>query len=235
MKKILFFFVCVVIQSCTTNCHTKGQYGRYELATLFTLVKPEIEKLHKAKLDTAFFIDSFQVDLNHYRAKLKSILQNEDLLMNFDRGFLIENFFVYKKGIRKSIKKDSPYDYRAVVYFEAEKCKTFLNIDIGRNTMAYNVDRIRVNTHRDTTIQKWLSSPSEIGSQYFKGAYIDSMEEQYDVVTKLTENETFTRVLIDYSWTGFSANPLDSLECRSRKEMGQVGYLMFLTGHGFSF
>ena len=151
---ILIFFVCLLFIRCQTNSLKNESTSRnFNVKDLFRLIKTEKKYLYESKLDSTYSIDSSFISLTKYREKLISILDKEKFSDFFDRGLLIEDFFIYKKGIRKSITKDYPYDYRAVIYFETLKTKLFLDISISRDCQKFVVDKIRVNKDKETDFQ----------------------------------------------------------------------------------
>ena len=238
MKNLFFtFLICTLFSTCPTN-YSKVSSGKYSITDMYNLIETEKNYLYENRLDSIYFIDSFFVYLSNYRTKLIFILKEEEPPVIFDKGFLIEDFFVYKKGIRKSIVKDCPYDYRAVIYLEGILYKLFLNIDISKDCKKFDVDKIRINKHRDEPIQKWLSVKTEVRRQNLRNGFINEWEDQYDVISKLTENEKFCRVVVNYFWNGFYSigeKPTGEDDKKAWLAMEEIGYLMYLTGHGYSF
>ncbi len=240
MKHIVQIVILIVLlYSCSYDC---GKYksipGKYNISEMYSLIDVERKFLHENGQDTIYSIDSFYVYLSNYRNKLISILKKEELPVNFNKGFLLEDFFVYKKDIRKYVPKDSPYDYRAVIYFENTKYKIFLDINISKDCRKYYVDRVKMNKERDTTIFNWINDTINLERQNLKYGIVDQWADQYDIITKLTNDEKFSRVVINYFWNGFygiTEKPLVEKQKATWKKMEHIGYLMYLTGHGFSF
>lgn len=240
MKNYIFSLLLgILFIGCASNCkQNQNVLSKYGIKDIYSLLEDEKNYLYGNQIDTIYYIDSLFSYIKNYRIKLVSILETENISQKFDKAFLFEDFFVYKKGVRKSIDKDYPYDYRAVVYFENSKCKTFLDVDISKDCKKYRIDKIRMNTNRDTTIQNWLSKKTEFDRQNLKNGYISQWEDQYDIITKLTEDEKFCRVIINYFWSGFygiSDKPMEKDQIKNWRAIEEIGILMFLTGHGFSF
>ena len=200
MKSVfLAFLTCTIFITCSTN-NSKDLSGRYTINDMYNLIESEKTYLLENRLDNVYSIDSFFIHLSNYRSKLISILKEEELPIIFDRGFLIEDFFVYKKGIRKSIKENYPFDYRAVVFMESSDYKQFLDTYISKDCKTFKVDKIRLNKRKTKAIQSWLSEKTELKRQDLKNGYVNEWEDQYDVISKLIYKEKFCRVLINYFW-----------------------------------
>jgi hypothetical protein len=235
----VLFLLGILFNSCVQTCFKyQDNTCQYTIKDVYMMIDTEKQFLYQNRLDTTYFVDSCFSYLSKYREKLISVLKDEELPNTFDKSFLIEDFFVYKKGIRKSVKKDYPFDYRAVLYIENSKCKMFLDINISKDCSKYEIERIRLDTRRDTTIQNWLSNKTELERQNLKNGQIMEYEDQYDIISKLTPDEKFCRIVINYFWNGFygiSEKPMPIDQKKTRMTMEHIAYLTFLTGNGYAF
>ena len=84
----------------------------------------------------------------------------------------------------------------------------------------------------------WLSKKTELERQDLKNGFINEWEDQYDIISKLTPDEKFCRVLINYFWSGFysvSNTQLKKDHIKTWLEIEEIANLMYLTGNGCSF
>ncbi len=240
MKTIFqsIFCICFLLSCNTTVVRENNPKGHFSYADLFDQVKPEVDHLYSNRIDTIYFIDSMVSYLSDYRAKLKSILLEEGLPATFDKAFLIETFFVYRKGVRRSIKKDSPYDLWTVLYVENDGEKYFQDISISKDCKKSEWDNVSINTMIDTTIARWLEVKTILPRQDPRGGFVSEWEDDFLVVTKLTPEESFCRVIINPFWNAFYGITTDQLpveKIRITRTMSEISYLQYLTGKGSTF
>lgn len=234
----IYIIICLFSISCNINySKTKRATGFYNTDSLYNLESKEIRSLKDSNI-SKLSIDSMEAYLLNYRYKLSEILKKENKNFRFNRAFLIEDFFVYKKGYRVSIRSDYLYDYRAILYMENEEVKMFLDIEIAKNSNLYKIKKVRLIHRKRKFIQNFFNKKTFLNHQNINSCSVFEAEEQYAILSKISLDEKFCRIIINPFWNSFYSNNSNSLNQVDTVQFSNYNdfiILQLMTGNGASF
>lgn len=226
--KLLFFQFILSFFSCNIE---KEVTGNYEFNELLDLVKIENEYYLENQIPTNFSVDTIFTEHKKYRKKMVETLKHRFSNIVFDRAFLIEDFSIRANKVEN---EKSEFNYGAIVYIEDSLEYKFISVEISWKKNNVQLDVMNLDSEERTKVKKWLLS--KLNLEHFETInYYNKSLEQYLVISKLTKDESFCRLILNPLWVNMlkaeSSIKYESLH----KIIEDVAEIYYLTGKGSPF
>lgn len=234
--KCQIIFVLIFAGTITFCCNSSKHFGADNISVFPDTIALMVENEKELVFSDSFLKEGFEADtalqsLKSFRKRVEAYIIKEEDSLELNNFFLIEELTI-RKGFRPSEKT-----YHTILFYSEKGRTKFYDFQFFDEDI---ITDVKLTQEKKKYLKNWLNTNSSFPRYENRTVLIHDKLESYLVITKITNDESFCRLVLNPMWAGMFTPPTDSEEERTKfsqtyKALAEIARMYIMTGQGSPF